>query len=157
MKFFLNKFRDFINLTKIYIRYYYWRLLFKRIGKNVRFYGKIIVFGPINITIGDNCSLNSCVFLDATFSSISIGNNVRISPHSMILTSGINYKENPPKSHFGREIIIEDDVWIGSGAIILPGVKICKNSVIGAAAVIVNNVPPNSLVVGAPGKIKKYI
>lgn len=52
-------------------------------------------------------------------------------------------------------IIIEDDVWIGQGAIILSGVTIGRGSVIGAGAVVAKDIPPYSIVVGNPGKVIK--
>nr|WP_269851768.1 DapH/DapD/GlmU-related protein [Methanosarcina horonobensis] len=56
-----------------------------------------------------------------------------------------------------KKISIEDDVWIGTNATILPGVTIGKNSVIGAGAVVNKSIPPNSVVVGIPAKIIKTI
>lgn len=137
-------------------RYFYWKLFFKKLGKNVKFYGEIKVYGPNNITIGDNSSLNMYVYLDAALSPIIIGNNVTISPNVMLFTGGLLY-EARTKKHFGKGIIIEDNVWIASGAIILSDVKIGKNSVIGAGAVITKDVPPNSVAVGVPAKVIKKI
>lgn len=59
---------------------------------------------------------------------------------------------------FGSSVpIVEDDVWIGPGVRILGGVKIGRNSIIGANAVVVNDVPENSVVGGVPAKIIKTI
>lgn len=130
MKAFLNRCRNLVKSILIIFRYFYWKLFFKKLGRNVKIYGQMEVYGPNNITVGSNSSLNPYVFLDAAFASISIGSNVRISPGVMILTSGLIYTTNA-KNHFSQEIIIEDNVWIGSGAIILPGLTIGRNSVIG--------------------------
>ncbi len=54
-----------------------------------------------------------------------------------------------------KPVVIEDDVWIGSRVIILPGVTIGKGSVIGASAVVTKSVPPYSVVAGNPAKIVK--
>lgn len=54
-----------------------------------------------------------------------------------------------------KPVVIEDDVWIGSRVIILPGVTIGKGSVIGASAVVSKSVPPYSVVAGNPAKIVK--
>ncbi len=133
-------------------RYFYWKLFFKKLGRNTKIYGEIKVYGPNNITIGDNSSLNSYVYLDAALSPITIGNDVVISPNVMIFTGGLLYKTRT-KNHFGKEIIIEDNVWIASGAIILQGVKIGTNSVIGAGSVVTKDIPSNSLAVGVPAKV----
>ena len=157
MKAILNKFRNFV-LTYLVepSRYFYWKLFFQKLGRNTKIYGEIKVYGANNLTIGDNCSLNMYVFLDAGFSSITIGNNVTISPKVTLLTGGLLYKTKM-RHHFGKEIIIEDNVWIASGAIILSGVKIGKNSVIGAGAVVTKDVPPNSVAVGVPARVIKKI
>ena len=52
-----------------------------------------------------------------------------------------------------KKIIIEDDVWLGSRVIVLPGVTIGKGSIIGAGTVLTKSVPPYSIVAGNPGKI----
>ena len=137
-------------------RYFYWKLFFKKLGRNAKIYGEIKVYGPNNIIIGNNSSLNLGVYLDAAFSPITIGNDVTISPNVMILTGSLLY-ETRTRNHFGKGIVIEDNVWIASGAIILQGVKIGKNSVIGAGSVVTKDIPSNSLAVGAPAKVIKKI
>jgi maltose O-acetyltransferase len=56
-----------------------------------------------------------------------------------------------------KPIVIGDNVWIGSGAIVLAGVTVGKNSVIGAGAVVTKDVPANVVVVGNPAKVVKTI
>lgn len=56
-----------------------------------------------------------------------------------------------------KEVMIEDNVWIGQNVVILPGVFIGKNSIIGAGAVVTKNIPSNSIAVGNPARvIKEY-
>ena len=57
----------------------------------------------------------------------------------------------------GKPINVEDNVWIGGGAIILGGVTIGKNSVIGAGTVVTKDVPANSVVVGNPGRVVRTL
>ena len=57
----------------------------------------------------------------------------------------------------GENVVIEDDVWIGSGAIIAPGVTIGKGSVIGAGSVVTKDVPQNVIAVGNPCKVLREI
>lgn len=157
MKAILNKFRNFVIARLVEpSRYFYWKLFFQKLGQNVKIHGKIDVYSPNHIKIGDNCSLNSYIYLDATSSSITIGNEVRISANAIILTGGLLYGTRK-RDRFGKGIIIEDNVWIAAGAIVLPGVKIGKNSVIGAGAVVTKDVPPNSVTVGVPAKVIKKI
>ena len=63
------------------------------------------------------------------------------------------------KKEFGHDpdLIIDDDVWIGSDAIILCGVHVGRGSIIGAGAVIRNNVPPYSIVIGNPAKVVSFV
>ena len=87
---------------------------------------------------------------------ITIGNNVSISHCVKIVSGSHNYNSR----HFdyeAAEIFIEDNVWIGGGVIILPGVTIGKNSVIGAGSVVNKSIPPNSLAVGNPCKVIRKI
>lgn len=55
-----------------------------------------------------------------------------------------------------KPVIIKDDVWIGSNAVIMPGITIGKGAVIGAGAVVTKDVPPNAIVMGIPAKLVKY-
>jgi len=56
-----------------------------------------------------------------------------------------------------KPIVIEDNVWLGGGAILLPGVRIGRNAVVGAGAVVPRNVPPNTVVVGNPARVIREI
>ena len=56
---------------------------------------------------------------------------------------------------FDKDIVVEDDVWIGTRAIILKGVTIHKGAIVGAGAVVTKDVPPYSIVAGNPAKIVK--
>ena len=99
-KSFLNKFRDFLtDYLIVTLRYYYWKLFFNKIGKNVKFRGSIKVLRPYNISVGDNCGFNDYVLLNAR-TQILIGNNVVISPGVIINTGGLYYKSKYKKKHF---------------------------------------------------------
>jgi galactoside O-acetyltransferase len=60
-------------------------------------------------------------------------------------------------SQFSAPVTIEDDVWIGAGAILLPGVVVGAGSVVGAGAVVGSNVPPGVVVAGVPARIIRRI
>lgn len=57
---------------------------------------------------------------------------------------------------YAQPVKIEDGVWIGGGAIILPGVTIGRNAVIGAGAVVTKDIPANAVAVGSPAKVLRY-
>lgn len=115
------------------------------------------VFIP-EIIIGNNVSLNSDVHI-AAIEAVTIGNNVLIasrvyiSDHSHGGTDLETLKIPPSKRLLvAKPINIEDNVWIGEGACILPGVTIGKNSIIGANAVVTKSFPPFSVIAGVPAK-----
>jgi len=88
---------------------------------------------------------------------VKFGKNVKIGYGVIISsTSAITGKEKGPKIF--KKVIIENNVGIGSNAVILPGAKICKNATIGAGAIVKENqvIPPNAVAVGVPAKIIKY-
>ncbi|MEM9924948.1 MAG: acyltransferase [Cyanobacteria bacterium P01_D01_bin.50] len=110
------------------------------------------------IKIGSDCSVNPYTILFAN-GDLIIGNWVRIATHVVINPGNHLYDDidTPidlqPSTYKG--VIIEDDVWIGAGVIILQGCKIGKGSVIGAGTVLTKSVEPYSVVVGVPGRVIK--
>ena len=112
------------------------------------------------IEIGDNSSIHF-YFHCGAFESVKIGTRVLIAGHVYISDHDHVYNDpNKPAIHAGWEIapvVIEDEVWIGEGAKILKGVKIGRRSVIGANAVVTNDVPANSVAAGVPARVIKKI
>ncbi len=120
-----------------------------------------------HIFIGDRVIVNmNCTFLDNN--RIDIGNDVLIAPNVQIYTATHSTKlkermvQNWTPGHeicrtYALPVKIEDGVWIGGGAIILPGVTIGRNSVIGAGSVVTRSIPANSLAVGNPCKVIKQL
>jgi maltose O-acetyltransferase len=107
-----------------------------------------------NIKLGKNILINyDCVLLDT--GEISIGNNVLIGPGTKIVTAEHPCEAEKRKdwSVSCRPIRIEEDVWIGAGAIVLPGVTIGARSVIGAGSVVTRDIPPDSVAVGNPARV----
>jgi len=121
----------------------------------------------ICIRIGDNVQINDYVHIGAV-DSLTIGNNVLIASRVFISdhnhgfygnSSEQSIPEVPPakrKLSFAS-VCIEDNVWIGEGVGILPGVRIGKGSIIGCGAIVTRDVPECCLAVGNPARvIKKY-
>lgn len=101
-----------------------------------------------DVKIGDNVRIQSHSFIP---SGTEIGNNVFISHHFCGINDTFdNYKVNFEKEAWGK-IIIEDDVIIGSSVTLFP-VKVGKGSIIGAGALVREDVPPYSIVAGNPAK-----
>lgn len=118
-----------------------------------------------HIFIGDKVVINmNCTFLDDNI--IKIGNNVLIAPNVQLYTATHptdacerfveDWDELSGELFFRTKalpITIGDHVWIGGGAIVLPGVTIGNNSVIGAGSVVTKSIPPYSVAVGNPCKV----
>lgn len=108
-----------------------------------------------NIRLGAGVFMNfGCVVLDVV--EITIGDKTQIGPNVQILTA--DHPRNPAKREagleFGRPIHIGRNVWIGGGAIILPGVTVGDDAVIGAGSVVTKNVPAGATVMGNPARVR---
>ncbi|MFE2355643.1 sugar O-acetyltransferase [Streptomyces parvulus] len=106
-----------------------------------------------NITIGARTFVNyNLTALDVA--AITIGEDCQIGPNVQLLTPTHPLEPGPrrDKLEAARPITIGDNVWLGGGAIVLPGVTIGDNSVIGAGAVVTKDVPANVVAVGNPAR-----
>ncbi|MBI4975242.1 acyltransferase [Candidatus Peregrinibacteria bacterium] len=157
------------------------RVKFKRIGKDVIFEKGVLVFHPENIELGNNIYIGhysilkgyhknimkigdntwigqGCFFHSA--GGLRIGRDVGIGPGVKIITSYHKMDDiNIPILHSDivyDEVIIDGECDIGTGAIILPGVKIGRGSQIGAGAVVTKDVKPYTIVAGVPARLIRY-
>lgn len=123
-------------------------------GRRVGVLGNFHVANPKNVTIGRHCGINRGVFI-LGHHSIRIGDHVIVSARAMLIDSGLsttNYGATDYPAHTSAGIVIEDNVWIGAGAIVLAGVSIGKGSVVGAGAVVTRDVPAGTIVAGVPAR-----
>ena len=128
------------------------------IGTNVRVM-RIRVQG-VQLIVGNNTFIgDDSMIMGTENTKVIIGKNCDISSRVNIITGThhIGTIEQAAGEGYGKDIIIEDGVWIGFGAIILPGVKVGKGSIIAAGSVVNRDVPEGVLVAGVPAKIMKYI
>ncbi|MDB5533185.1 MAG: sugar O-acetyltransferase [Hyphomicrobiales bacterium] len=108
-----------------------------------------------NISVGSGAFLNfNCVILDVV--AVTIGDKTQIGPGVQILTADHPREAAARRAglEFGRPVHIGSNVWIGGGAIILPGVIIGDNAIVGAGSVVTRNVPAGATVYGNPARIK---
>jgi tetrahydrodipicolinate N-acetyltransferase len=109
-------------------------------------------FRFMGTTIGKNCFLSWGAHLDIRRGKITIGDNVNIAHGSYIL-SHTGYRPTRERD----ETVIEDNVKIFVNSVVLPGVRVGKNSVIGAGSVVMKDVPPNVVVQGNPARITQQM
>jgi maltose O-acetyltransferase len=134
-----------------------YRLAGVRIGARTLILGRIEFAGPGRVqerfSLGEGCQITAPLYADAC-APITIGNRVFIGHHVVLITT--NHKIGPPSQRCGcweREpITIEDGVWIGACAKLLPGVTIGRGAIVAAGAVVTRDVPPNTLVGGVPAR-----
>ncbi|KAJ5349476.1 hypothetical protein N7541_007203 [Penicillium brevicompactum] len=111
-----------------------------------------------NTVIGKDCFFNwNVTILDTSL--VTIGDRVQIGTGVSIITAGHDTSVLSRRKfvEFGHPIFIEDDCWIGSNVVILPGVTIGQGSTIGAGSVVTKDIPPFSIAVGTPCRVKKTI
>jgi Acetyltransferase (isoleucine patch superfamily) len=112
------------------------------------------------LSIGSNTYIGEGNNIRASGGNIKIGNDCLISQNVTIVASNHNYKNFIPINVQGwscerNYVIIEDDVWIGAGSIILPGITIKKGAIVGAGSVVTKNVEAYTIVAGNPAKYLK--
>ena len=141
--------------------------LLGKVGKNLYIQGPIQFDYGKNIYFGDNCYVNfNFTVLDTC--EVRIGNDVFFGPNVSLLTPlhpllsqerKLRTRDNGElyDLEYGKPITIEDGCWIASNVIVLPGVTIGKNSVIGAGSVVTKDIPDNSLAAGNPCKVIRKI
>lgn len=115
------------------------------------------VYGQ-NIYIGDHVFINvHCAILDCN--EVRIGHHVMIGPYVQIYTPAHDLRaaERIQGWEVAQPISIGENVWIGGGAILLPGVKVGRNAVVGAGAVVSRDVPANTVVAGNPARVIREI
>jgi maltose O-acetyltransferase len=115
------------------------------------------VYGQ-NIHIGDHVFLNVlCTILDCN--EVRIGHHVMIGPGVQIYTAAHHLQAEPRNRglEVAKPIAIEDNVWIGGAAVLLPGVRIGRNAVVGAGAVVSRSVAANTVVAGNPARVIREI
>lgn len=111
-----------------------------------------------NIEVGENFYANvNLVILDGA--KVCIGDNAFIAPNVGIYTAGhpLDFPTRNKGLEYAYPVTIGNNVWIGAGAIILPGVTIGDNVVVGAGSVVAKDIPSNSVAVGNPCRVVKEI
>jgi acetyltransferase-like isoleucine patch superfamily enzyme len=112
----------------------------------------IAYYRLMGVRIGKSCYMSLKAHIDVRRGEIIIGNNVNISGGCYIL-GHTGYQAIKP----GEKTVIEDNVIIFVNAVILPGVRVGKNSIIGAGAIVMRDMPPNVVVQGNPARVIQHL
>ena len=149
--------KSFIKKTLYYSKY-------KKVGDNSFIDNSCRGFLK-NVSVGNNCNISEGCYFNSYLANVDIGNYVVIAPEVMFITGNhkidtignyiLENKKEADDKEYDKDIIIEDDVWIGARVIILKGVTIHEGAVVGAGAVVTKDVPPYSVVGGNPASIIK--
>lgn len=111
-------------------------------------------YNPSSVTIGANSVINRQVLLDGRY-PLTIGYNVSVSEEVMFLT----LEHDPDSRTFanrGAPIVVQDRAFLGTRALILPGVTIGEGAVVAAGAVVTHDVEPYAIVAGVPARFLRH-
>jgi maltose O-acetyltransferase len=119
-----------------------------------------VVRAPIYVDYGENLHIGPRTFVNyglvaLDVARIEIGADCQLGPNVQLLTAWHPTEPEPRRAKLeaASPIEIADNVWLGGGAIVLPGVRIGENSVVGAGAVVTEDIPGNVVAVGNPARV----
>ncbi|RJQ60599.1 MAG: acyltransferase [Stygiobacter sp.] len=142
-----------------FVRRMFYQIKLKSCGKKLNIASNCVIEVPQNIEVGNNVGLNVNCWISGG-GGLFIGNDVLIGPNVIIHSANHKFDRlDIPirlQGHEFKKIIIEDDVWVGAGTIILAGVTVHKGAILAAGAVVTQDVPSLAIVGGVPAKILKY-
>lgn len=150
-----NLFFIVLNLLPRMIRDFFFRMIFKKYGKNNMIDYGVYFRYPWKITIGNNVSINRGGKFFPSFnikdSEIILGNHIAIGP-GVSFFSASHETKGKGLEDTASTIKVSDYVWIGGNSLILSGVEICEGAIIAAGSVVVKKVDPYTIVAGNPAK-----
>jgi acetyltransferase-like isoleucine patch superfamily enzyme len=122
-------------------------------GADVRIRHPVVIEVPQNVFISDNVSIASFLHIWGS-GKVTIGRGTMIASH-VAITSATHDPDAllMNRTLIARPVVIEDNVWIGAHAVIMPGVVVGANSVVAAGSVVLKDVVPNTVVAGVPAKL----
>lgn len=131
-------------------------------GQQTSIAGNAIIVSPHRVTLGSKCMLNEYVHIIGG-GTVTIGDGVWVANHASIISiihpPDVEFiGDAHPDEHDDhlRPVHIEDNVWIGSHAIIMPGVRLGRSCIVGSGSVVTKDVPPYAIVGGVPAKLLRY-
>jgi maltose O-acetyltransferase len=132
------------------------RPLFLESGEHVGI-GKGADFGNgCNVIVREYGSLGGYALVEGTHATLTVGRHVSMGKHCTFILQNHKYLEEGYDGYIGKDIVLDDYVWLGNHVIVLPGVRIGKHAIVGAGAVVTRDVPDFGIAVGNPAVVKKY-
>ncbi|WP_162062797.1 sugar O-acetyltransferase [Vibrio taketomensis] len=134
------------------------RRFFRSVGKECYVEPPLHANWGRNTSVGDYFYANfNLTLVDDTY--ITIGSHVMIGPNVTLSTAGhpVEPDRRRKVAQFNIPITIGDNVWIGANVVVLPGVSIGENSVVGAGSIVTKDIPPNVVAVGNPCRVLREI
>lgn len=143
------------GLEGMFLRWIFFKLTMKRLGKFCLFYRDVNLVHSYNIECGDNVSTYYGSVIDGR-GGLKLGNNVMIGPNCVVMTfnhdfSAVDVPMNS-LSPIYKPLVIEDNVWIGGNCSIMGGLTIGTGSIVAAGAVVTKDIAPYSIVGGVPAR-----
>lgn len=137
------------------LKLWFWKPYLKSVGDGSQIHPSVLIRNPEFISIGNNTNINhGCKLFGG--GGITIGSNTMIAYDVKVFSDSRNYKtQHLLKSEKGRikkEVFIGDDVWIGAGSIILPGVIVADHAIVAAGSVVTKKVNEWEIIGGNPAK-----
>lgn len=136
------------------------RRIFRSCGKNINIASEVRFGRGNRLSIGDRSGIGERGYI-VCMNDVTIGSDVMIGPEVMILTGGHDYSDPAltliDQRTVSAPVVINDDVWIGARALILPGVTVGTRAVIAAGSVVTRDVPSGTIVAGNPARTIKSI
>lgn len=135
-----------------HIRFGFWKVRLGSLGKDSLIHSNVTIQGARHVQIGERCSIVSYTHIWGG-GGVVIGNDVLIASHTVITSQA-----HSPNARLFREstvaqpVVIENNVWIGAGAIILPGVRIKTGAIVAAGSVVRRDVERSTMVAGVPAR-----
>lgn len=145
--------QSFFRLLPHFVRVAILRLMGARIGTHCLLYRSVVIHCPWNLRLGNYVCIGPRVELYDK-AEIVVGDNVVISQDAYICTAGHDVS-SPVMAVKNASVIIGENVWIAARATLLPGVHIGNGVVVGACAVVAQDIPEWKIVVGNPAEIIK--
>jgi maltose O-acetyltransferase len=121
------------------------------------------IYSYSTISVGDDVFIGPQAVMTAA-KGITIGNKVMMGPRVMFIGGNHNTSRlgvfmadvKEKREEDDQPIVVEDDVWVGAGAIVLKGVVLGRGSIVAAGAVVTKSVPPYAVVGGTPARVLKW-